>query len=227
MRDKNSFDAALLDFDMTLVNMSDLVDWEGAGKRVRNKLLMNGFEISELSHLPVSLLREAASYDHLKPETRRERWMVASDELCEYEFRGAEDTTPKEGCVELLSYLHSQDISVAITSSNCSRAINYCIEKLFLKGMVAMTVSRDDVLWEMKPHVRAIQIALDGLDVKPERAFGLGDSVVDMEAFRSAGMTAYGVTGGMSSRNELLNAGAKRVFGSLNELIPELSHSTR
>ncbi len=227
MSSKIGFDAALLDFDMTLVNMSDLVDWNGAGKSVRNKLLINGFEISELSHLPVSLLREAASHDRFEPETRRERWMAASDELCEYEFRGAEYTTPKKGCVELLSYLHSHDISAAITSSNCSRAINYCVERLFPEGTVALTVSRDDVLWEMKPHIRSVQIALDGLNVKPGRAFGLGDSVADMEAFRSAGVTAYGITGGMSSRNELLNAGARRVFGSLNELIPELSHSTR
>ncbi|MDH2905864.1 MAG: HAD hydrolase-like protein [Methanomassiliicoccales archaeon] len=223
----NGYEAALLDFDMTLVNMSDLVDWNDAARRVREKLHANGFQISNLRHLPVSLLREAAMHDALGPETRKERWMAASNDLCEFECSGVENTTLKEGGLELLSYLHSSSVSVAITSSNCGRAIEYCIGKLSLKHLITLTVSRDDVLWEMKPNGRAISLALDRLGVSADKTFGLGDSIVDIQAFRSAGVAAYGITGGMSSREQLFEAGALEVFENLNELIEQLSHSTR
>lgn len=222
----NGYEAALLDFDMTLVNMSELVNWDDATKRVRERLLANGFDVSGLRHLPVSLLREAAMHDRMEIKTRRERWIKASDDLCEFECRGAEDTTLRDGSWELLTYLRSRGVSVAITSSNCGRAINNCIERLSLKELVTVTVSRDDVLWEMKPNGMAIGIALEMLGTSAEKAFGLGDSVVDMMAFGSAGVTAYGVTGGMSSRKQLLEAGAQRVFENLNELVTELSYST-
>ncbi len=221
------FEAALLDFDMTLVDMSDKVDWQDAGGKVREMLDAKGFDVSNLHHLPVSLLREAAARDSLDPETRKERWMAASAVLCKFECRGAEHTSLKEGGMELLSYLNDSEISVAITSSNCCRAIDYCIEKLSLEELIDMTVTRDDVLWEMKPNSRPIRVALEKLGARADRSFGLGDSVVDIHAFSGAGVTPFGVTGGMSSRRELEDAGAAEVFSDLKELIDELSHSTR
>ena len=221
------YKAALLDFDLTLVDMSDIVDWKSAGIEVGSILLRNGFDISGLKYLPVSLLRESARFDSGPERTRKERWSEASHKLCVYECRGAMRASMKDGCMDLLKYLKNRKIMTAITSSNCCEAINSCLRRLDLDGFVDISVSRDDVLWEMKPNPRAVRIALETLSARPEETFGLGDSVVDISAFLACGVTPFGITGGMAASDELEEAGAEKVFNSLFEVINELDHPTR
>jgi phosphoglycolate phosphatase-like HAD superfamily hydrolase len=224
---KHRYRAALLDFDLTLVDMSDIVDWKSAGTEVGSILLKNGFDISGLKYLPVSLLREAARFDSGPEGTRKERWSEASRKLCAYECRGALGASMRDGCMELLKYLRESRMRTAITSSNCREAIDSCLRRMNIDGFVDVSVSRDEVLWEMKPNPRPVEMALEALSAPPEETFGLGDSVVDMSAFLACGVTPFGITGGMADADELKEAGAEIVFNSLFEVIGELDHSTR
>ena len=60
------------------------------------------------------------------------------------------------------------------------------LEELGMTGSFHVVIGFDDVR-EPKPHPEGILLALDQLDVPPERALMVGDTVSDMEAARAAG----------------------------------------
>ncbi len=221
-----AYSSALLDFDLTLVDMSDAVDWRSAGIEVRRILVENSFEVSSLDLLPVSLLRESVNFDRGPPGSRRERWMRASGRLCDFEEEGAEKAVANEGCFEFLEVLRSNLITAAVTSSNCRSAIIRCAERLGMINFFSSIVTRDEVLWEMKPNTKPIKMAMKSIGARPENTFGLGDSVVDIRAFSACMVTPFGITGGMSTSDELYDAGAVKVFASLKQAADEFRSRT-
>jgi phosphoglycolate phosphatase len=59
---------------------------------------------------------------------------------------------------------------------------------------------------------------LDQIDVSAEGSIIIGDSPTDITVAQNAGLTCYCVTTGAHSIEELMEAGADAVFGSLTEL---------
>jgi beta-phosphoglucomutase-like phosphatase (HAD superfamily) len=70
-----------------------------------------------------------------------------------------------------------------------------------------------------KPAPDLLLLAAERLGVAPARCWSIGDSTWDMRASVAAGMTAIGVVAGsVVSADDLSEAGASRVVGSLSEL---------
>lgn len=83
-------------------------------------------------------------------------------------------------------------------------------------------ITCDDVATH-KPDPASLRLAMQRLDVTPEKSLVFGDHTVDMQAGVNAGVPArIGVTHGFNDDKVLLEAGATQVVHSLDELTNRL-----
>lgn len=85
------------------------------------------------------------------------------------------------------------------------------LERLKLLELFDVVVTAADVR-ERKPHPEGLLRCLEVLEVGPEAAAYVGDSMLDMAAGRAAGMLAIGVLSGAGTSAELAEAGAHRLL---------------
>lgn len=71
---------------------------------------------------------------------------------------------------------------------------------------------------EPKPSPAPLMEITGRLKISEEQCCYVGDSFVDMQMSKAAGISAYGVATGHSSMDELREAGAVDAFSSLTEL---------
>ncbi|MDX1383583.1 MAG: HAD family hydrolase [Thermoanaerobaculia bacterium] len=135
---------------------------------------------------------------------RAPAWRAASPEL-----------PPVSGVVSLLRRLHGRGVHLGIATSS-NRAVP-CLDSWGVRQLFGAVVGREDVS-RRKPHPEVVLRCLEALDVDPGTAAYVGDSPIDMEAGRAAGVTAIGVLTGVSDRAELVAAGAHLVIGSAVEI---------
>lgn len=222
-----NFRGALLDFDMTLVNLFDSVDLFRLRRELREVLSVNGFRIDGMRSLPIGLLRNAYSTDSGEGDSRRERWQKASETVCRYEIEAAGSAILTSDTVEFLEGLKSEGLKISVVSSNCEESIERCFSRLGLSEYFDCVIGRNAVMWDMKPSTACIDIALKSTGLRREECFGLGDCADDIVSFRRAGVCALGISGGVSTRHELMDAGALAVVKRLAEVPGALHQVTR
>ena len=121
-----------------------------------------------------------------------ERSAWANEELRKIEREAAERAAPNEGLNELVDYLRSKGIGIALVTNNHKEAMQTVIRRFGLEFDVAL--SRDD--GELKPSGDLIKKALQALGVQPEEATKIGDSRYDVEACRRTGVRCIYLTNG-------------------------------
>jgi HAD superfamily hydrolase (TIGR01549 family) len=142
----------------------------------------------------------------------RERWEQEYDEIIE-------ETRLLPGAKELLVALSERGVDVALASSSIPKHARYAFDLLDADDLAATATTAEDAE-ESKPDPELIQEALDRLAARS--ACVIGDSVWDVEAARRAGLPAYGVLTGGTSRDELEQAGAAGVYDDAQDLLDHL-----
>ena len=120
------------------------------------------------------------------------------------------------GAVELLDDLRRLDIPRAIATSGRRPEINGSLEALGVAGDTVV-VERGDVA-RAKPEPDLFLECARRLGVRPEQCYVVGDAVWDLLAARRAGMLSVGVLSGGYGEDELIRAGAYRVYRDPAEL---------
>ena len=221
------FEAAILDFDMTIVYLFDFIDIFALREELRTVLAKNGFRTEHMRSLPVGLLRNAYANDSKDEATRRERWLEASEIICRYEIGASGKAVATKDTLQFLIELRTSNLRTAIVSSNCDRAIERCLERLKLSEYIDVLIGRDELMWDMKPSPRGMDIALRRMAASPLKTFGIGDSTADIKSFRAAGVLPIGIVGGVSTRGQLLDAGAAAVITRLSQARETVLQATR
>jgi HAD superfamily hydrolase (TIGR01549 family) len=142
----------------------------------------------------------------------RERWEQEYDEIIE-------ETRLLPGAKELLVALSERGVDVALASSSIPKHARHAFDLLDADDLAATATTAEDAE-ESKPDPELIQEALDRLAARS--ACVIGDSVWDVEAARRAGVPAYGVLTGGTSRDELDQAGAAGVYDDAQDLLDHL-----
>jgi HAD superfamily hydrolase (TIGR01509 family) len=114
--------------------------------------------------------------------------------------RMSEETEPLDGCVDLLHRLHGGGWRLGIATSS-GRALPY-LDRWGVRHLFDAIVGREDVS-KRKPDPESIARCVNELGVAPADAVYVGDSPVDIEAGRAAGVHTIGVLTGTSSREVL------------------------
>ncbi len=140
-----------------------------------------------------------------------------------YQAHCLDKTKPYEGILALLERLKEERYPVAVVSNKADGAVQTLCERFF-PGLVDFAVGeRENV--RRKPAPDSVFAALEALKVTKSQAVYVGDSEVDLETARNAGLPCVSVTWGFRTEDVLADAGAER-FAHTPEELWELLHKT-
>ena len=123
---------------------------------------------------------------------------------------------PLPEAAELLSELRSAGVLFGIATSGRRPEIDASLESLAL-GPDTVVVERGDVQ-RAKPEPDLFLACAARLGVSPEECYVVGDAVWDLLAARRARMLSIGLLSGGYGEDELIRAGALRVYRDTREL---------
>lgn len=133
-----------------------------------------------------------------------------------------DSTHPYEGVQELLAELVERRLRMAVLSNKPEQATRRIVGAL-LSTVPFETVrgARPDT--PKKPDPTAALAVAQDMGVEPQACGFVGDSGIDMQTARAAGMHAIGVTWGFRDRDELIEAGASALLDRPAALLDVLS----
>ena len=127
-------------------------------------------------------------------------------------------TRPYAGVPELLSALKARGLALAVLSNKPDGLAVQVVERLF-PGAGFSLVRGETPAFPRKPDPAGALDIARRLGAGPSECLYVGDTDIDMETARRAGMTAVGAAWGFRGRRELEEAGADRVIAAPGELL--------
>lgn len=134
-----------------------------------------------------------------------------------YEEHCNDNTKPYEGMIELLETLKSKGYSVAIVSNKIDFAVKE-LSALYFKGIVPVAIGEKEGV-RRKPAPDTVREALKELGRTAEESVYVGDSDVDIETAKNAGMPCVSVLWGFRDREFLEEHGAKRYARTAEDVL--------
>jgi HAD superfamily hydrolase (TIGR01549 family) len=208
--------AAILDIDGTLVdsNYHHVVAWFRAF--ADHDIVVPLWRIHRHIGMGGDQLVGALCGDEVERErgddiraTEKDRYFALIDEV-----------RPLEGARGLIEDLKGKGREVVLASSAKPEEVDHYLDLLNARDLADGWTTSGDVE-ATKPDPDLIHAALDR--VRADRAVMVGDSTWDCAAARNAGVETLAVLTGGFSAQELFDAGALSVFGSLTELRERLA----
>ena len=130
---------------------------------------------------------------------------------------------PYSGIETLLSILQDSGLKLGILSNKPDDFTREMVAYIFhqyhfesVKGAVQGTPKKPD-------PTGAIAIA-EQMKTTPDHCIYIGDSEVDIQTAKNAGMVSVGVTWGFRTRDDLVKNGAEIIIDEPEQLIPVLHH---
>ncbi|MBP3421519.1 MAG: HAD-IA family hydrolase [Lachnospiraceae bacterium] len=151
---------------------------DGVDELVRRALMANGDE--ELVYF----------------EQVRERYLYHFEKYVNYEVK------PYDGICELLATLKERGILMAVNSNKPHERTVEVVEEIFGKGTFDMLVGQCEER-ARKPAPDGVLHIMDKLRLTPDEVVYLGDTCVDMQTGKSAGVYTLGALWGFRDRQEL------------------------
>ncbi|OGR03549.1 MAG: HAD family hydrolase [Deltaproteobacteria bacterium RIFOXYD12_FULL_50_9] len=138
--------------------------------------------------------------------------------IADYSKNWHVSTRPYPGIPEMLTQLASRDLQLAVLSNKPDDFTKLCVTRFLpATGFAAVFGQRPETARKPDP-AGALAIARL-LDLPPAAFLYLGDTGIDMETAKVAGMFAVGATWGFRPAAELLQHGAQEVINHPAELI--------
>lgn len=134
-----------------------------------------------------------------------------------YKAHCKEHTGPYEGIPDMLKALSEKGVKMAIVSNKFDPAVKELNREHFLGYMQAAIGEMSGV--ERKPAPGMVHMALDILGVEKKRAVYVGDSDVDIQTAKNAGLECICVTWGFRDAEFLKECGAKILIDKPSELL--------
>ncbi len=125
-------------------------------------------------------------------------------------------TAPYAGVRELLETLHAAGAKVAVVSNKADEAVGELCS-FYFPGLVDAAVG-ETAGRRPKPAPDAVELALERLHVDKTDAVYVGDSQVDLDTAKAAGLPCIAVTWGFRAREDLVKAGAETLADSVEAL---------
>jgi HAD superfamily hydrolase (TIGR01509 family) len=201
--------ALIFDLDGTLIDTvyAHVFAWQQALAEVG--MPIEGWRIHRRIGMSGGLFTRAVAREAGRPlsdaeaETIQQRHGVLFRELLP-------ERRPLPGAVELLAFLRDAGIPHGIATSGRRPEIDASLEALGVPSETVV-VERGDVL-RAKPEPDLFLACQERLAVAVSDCYVVGDAVWDLLAARRAGMLSVGLLSGGYGEDELLGAGAFRVY---------------
>jgi len=207
--------ALIFDLDGTLVDTvyPHVVAWQQALEEAG--MTIDGWKIHRRIGMSGGLFTRAVSREVGRPlsAAQAERLQTRHGEI----FRSlAQTRRPLPGAAQLLARLRDTGVPHAIATSGRHPEIDASLEALSVP-QATVVVDRGDVA-RAKPEPDLFVMAAKRLSVPAEECYVVGDAVWDLLAARRGRMFSVGLLTGGYGADELLAAGAYRVYRDTAEL---------
>jgi phosphoglycolate phosphatase len=200
--------AVVFDFDGTLFKF--VLDYKGMRNAVKEAVISGG--------VPSSLLEEGdrirdfvnkmLNYGKVSgwSDTKTSWIMKEINSIMDrYEWESAQNNTPVDGALEVLRNLREMKLKTGLLTNNNRKSIMYLLDKYGFSRMFDAVVTRNDLVDfnNLKPSPVGLNLVLTKIGVKAIETIYVGDSVIDVKAALSVGVTPIFVTTGFSTVKEL------------------------
>jgi len=212
------FDAVVFDFDFTLAD-----SFRGIVECANHALQVMGLPPTAPDEirrtvgysLPESLVRLAGEEHSARGDEYMRLFVEKADEVmadCTYVY----DYVP-----ETVEHLRGRGLRLGIVSTKYRYRIEDVLGRERLLEPFEVIVGGEDVS-EFKPDPESLNLALDKLDIPPEAALYVGDSVVDAETAMRAGVPFAAVLSGATPRDAFSEYEASMILNSVRDLTSRL-----
>ena len=133
-----------------------------------------------------------------------------------YDAHCNEKTRPYAGVPELMARLKARGVAQAIISNKPDPAVQE-LARAYFPGLLETAVGESASV-RRKPNPDAVLAAVARMGLSVKDCVYVGDTEVDLETARNAGMDCIIVSWGFRSREQLLAAGASRIADTAEEL---------
>ena len=126
------------------------------------------------------------------------------------------ETRPYEGILPLMERLRQAGVKLAIISNKGDAAVQE-LAAAFFPGLLEAAVGESETV-RRKPNPDAVLYAAARMGMAVSDCVYVGDSEVDIQTAKNAGMDCISVTWGFRDEEQLLAAGAARIAHDASEL---------
>lgn len=123
-----------------------------------------------------------------------------------YRLHCTDHTRPYEGILPVLRELHAQGIHMAVVSNKPAYGVEE-LSKAYFEDLLEVCMGVTDGV-RRKPAPDMVWLAIDRLGVAKERCVYIGDSEVDFETAKNAGISSISVLWGFRDEAYLRSIGA-------------------
>ncbi|MHB8840599.1 MAG: HAD family hydrolase [Candidatus Aquicultor sp.] len=127
---------------------------------------------------------------------------------------------------ELFWVLHDRGVKLALATSTTRQDARFYVELLSSKDLIGALIAAEDIQ-RSKPDPEIFLKAAERLGVNPHESAVVGDSPHDIKAAVSAEMLAIGVLTGGFSAEQLLEAGADKIYDDIADLLHHIEKILR
>ncbi len=125
-------------------------------------------------------------------------------------------TAPYEGILPMMQSLKEQGLRLAIISNKPDRAVQE-LSEAFFPGLLELSVGESPSV-RRKPAPDTVLKAASQIGLSVDQCVYVGDSEVDLQTARNAGMDCVSVTWGFRDEAQLIEAGASVLVRTPEEL---------
>lgn len=212
--------AIIFDLDGTLLNtLEDLKNSVNVTLRAFNFPERTLEEVRQFVGNGVARLMELAVPYPLNQEKSKE---ILDYFKTEYAKNCNNHTAPYEGIIELLHELTSRGYLLSIVSNKFDAAVKE-LNQLYFSTYIKIAIGQREGV-RKKPYPDTVNLALEELGCHPEECLYVGDSEVDIETAKNAGLRMLSVDWGFRTRDELLQHGASRMISHPKEMLSFLEN---
>lgn len=145
---------------------------------------------------------------------------VLGEMKAHYAEHYADLTVPYPGIIELLTSCKEHQIPMAIVSNKAYPFVKK-LNQIYFPGLIPLAMGETENL-PRKPAPDMVYQALQELGVT--EAVYVGDSEVDVQTAKNAGLPCLAVTWGFRTKEQLLEAGAERFVSTPKEILDSIMH---
>lgn len=211
----NNYDTYIFDFDYTLADSSKGIII--CFKHVLEEHGFKGVSDEEIKRtigmtLENSFKSLTGITDKVKLASYVKEYVKKADDCM------TENTILFPETAEVLMTLKDNGVKLGIVSTKYRYRIKEVFEREFDEELVDLIVGGEDVT-NHKPSPEGLLLAIEQLNSDKKSCLYIGDSIIDAEAAKAAGIDFYGVLNGATTRDELSKYPNIIVAEDLSELL--------
>ena len=218
--------AVIFDLDGTISDFN--LDYKAMRAEIRGYLLDAGLPASILkTNGPVSDIMERIivyfkRHDHSEETLGRIQktvWTIAEN----HELTAASTTDLIPSVKETLRTLKRSGFKLGLCTLNGKKSMDKILNRFKIKELFDSAIPREKANC-VKPNPEHLKVVLGELEVMPNEAIAVGDSIRDIQAAKEINLIAVGFPSGIYPEKQLKQSGANYIITSITDM-PKLIKS--